>query len=63
MRWADFDLERFRVLNLELRSSQSGMAVVLKATEVGLRRAVALKVLPPDVGLTPRAVERLLGAA
>jgi tetratricopeptide (TPR) repeat protein len=29
-KWADFDLERFRVLNLELRSTQSGMAVVLR---------------------------------
>src|SRR5438067_11529913 len=34
------------------------MAVVFKATEVGLRRVVALKVLPPELGLTARAVER-----
>jgi len=30
MRWADFALERFRILDLELRSAQSGMAVVLR---------------------------------
>jgi tetratricopeptide (TPR) repeat protein len=30
MKWADFDLERFRILDLELRSAQSGMAVVLR---------------------------------
>lgn len=36
MKWADFDLERFRVLNLELRSLQSGMAVVLRLEAEGL---------------------------
>jgi hypothetical protein len=30
MQWADFALERFRILDLELRSTQSGMAVVLR---------------------------------
>ena len=30
MQWADFALERFRILDLELRSAQSGMAVVLR---------------------------------
>jgi predicted Zn-dependent protease len=37
MRWADFDLERFRVLELELRGAQSGMAVVLRLEGQGLR--------------------------
>src|SRR5690348_541623 len=36
MKWADFDLERFRVLSLELRSLQSGMAVVLRLEAEGL---------------------------
>jgi len=36
MKWADFDLERFRSLNLELRSLQSGMAVVLRLEAEGL---------------------------
>jgi hypothetical protein len=30
MQWADFALERFRILDLQLRSAQSGMAVVLR---------------------------------
>src|SRR5947199_10602807 len=34
------------------------MAVAFKATEVGLRGLVALKVLPPELGLTARAAER-----
>ncbi len=36
MKWADFDLERFRILDLELRSAQSGMAVVLRLEAQGL---------------------------
>lgn len=36
MEWADFALERFRVLDLELRSAQSGMAVVLRLEAEGL---------------------------
>ena len=36
MKWADFNLERFRILELKLRSSQSGMAVVLRLQAAGL---------------------------
>ena len=36
MKWADFGLERFRILDLELRSVQSGMAVVLRLKAEGL---------------------------
>jgi tetratricopeptide (TPR) repeat protein len=36
MEWADFDLERFRILDLGLRSAQSGMAVVLRFEAQGL---------------------------
>ena len=36
MKWADFDLERFRVLELELRGLQSGMAMVLRLEAEGL---------------------------
>jgi tetratricopeptide (TPR) repeat protein len=35
-KWTDFDLERFRILDLELRSLQSGMAVVLRLEAEGL---------------------------
>jgi len=35
--WADFDLERFRIMDLELRRTQSGMAAVLRLEAKGLR--------------------------
>ena len=36
MKWADFALERFRILDLDLRAAQSGMAVVLRLEAQGL---------------------------
>jgi serine/threonine-protein kinase len=47
---ADYDVER------EL--GRGGMAVVLRAVERELQRPVALKVMPPQLALTPQSVER-----
>jgi len=35
-RWADFDLERYRILGLQLRATQVGLATVLRVQAAGL---------------------------
>ncbi|OLC09164.1 MAG: hypothetical protein AUH41_06100 [Gemmatimonadetes bacterium 13_1_40CM_66_11] len=46
----DFEVER--------EIARGGMGIVFRATDEQAKRSVALKVLSPELGLTPRAAER-----
>jgi serine/threonine-protein kinase len=43
---------------VERELARGGMAIVYRATEIALRRPIALKVLRPDIGLSAAAAER-----
>ena len=43
---------------IESELARGGMAIVYRATETALRRAIALKILRPDIGLSAAAAER-----
>jgi eukaryotic-like serine/threonine-protein kinase len=44
--------------DVERELARGGMAIVYQATETALQRAIALKVLRPDIGLSQAAAER-----
>jgi serine/threonine protein kinase len=44
--------------DVEEELGRGGMAAVFKAVEIPLKRQVALKVLLPEMGITPATVER-----
>ncbi len=57
------ELERLRLVfsgefDVESEIGRGGMGVIYRATELSLRRPIALKVLAPGLGTAPRSTER-----